>query len=526
MFDVSMPEAARTSYHVTNTDKQNIKSLMRKKDKTPHRELPSRYTLEEQIGQGAFSTVHRAFDNVLNMPVAIKIINKTSMKKSQMEVVMKEVAIMRRLDHPNVVKLLDYINSDTSCFIIMEYVSGTELFNQIVKLTYFSEDLSRHIIVQVVKAVDYLHSEVGVVHRDIKPENLLYEEIDFIPGEQTRRQSDDTNKAEEGLFRPDVGGGTVGRVKLADFGLSKVLWDSNTKTPCGTASYTAPEIVKDESYSKSVDMWAVGCVLYTLLCGFPPFYDSDPKTLTLKVSRGEYTFLSPWWDEISKEAKDLVSHLLTVDPMKRYSPDDVLSHPWILMNSRPTNPAPDAPMYQTNSDSVLRFEQVIPNKASGPLSPRAEALKIAFDNGMSIQRTATPLRRLLEEDEYFDESDDGSSEDGTRSDDGDDEDDGDDDDDDDIEPDENQYVYMKSPVMRKFSNHGDPLPLTPYVTLKKKVVEGKESAKVEQVRTVAVTERKEFTQLSSFQLNFDGNTLLNRRKMSGSLGCGPCLPRT
>ena len=104
---------------------------------------------------------------------------------------------------------------------------------------------------------------------------------------------------DEGKFTPGVGGGEIGRVKIADFGLSKIVWDSQTMTPCGTVGYTAPEIVKDERYSKSVDMWALGCVLYTLLCGFPPFYDESINVLTEKVARGVYTFLSPWWDDIS-----------------------------------------------------------------------------------------------------------------------------------------------------------------------------------------------------------------------------------
>lgn len=109
-------------------------------------------------------------------------------------------------------------------------------------------------------------------------------------------------------------------MKIADFGLSKIIWNEQTNTPAGTIGYTvsslvvlklkfrdtqllsreqAPEIVKDERYSKSVDMWALGCVLYTLLCGFPPFYDESINVLTEKVARGYYTFLSPWWDDIS-----------------------------------------------------------------------------------------------------------------------------------------------------------------------------------------------------------------------------------
>ena len=119
-------------------------------------------------------------------------------------------------------------------------------------------------------------------------------------------------------------------------------------TPCGTVGYTAPEIVKDERYSKSVDMWALGCVLYTLLCGFPPFYDESIQTLTEKVARGQYTFLSPWWDSISKSAKDLISHLLTVDPVRRYTIDEFLHHPWIRESQEETAPAFDAPPTTVN----------------------------------------------------------------------------------------------------------------------------------------------------------------------------------
>lgn len=118
-------------------------------------------------------------------------------------------------------------------------------------------------------------------------------------------------------------------------------------TPCGTVGYTAPEIVKDERYSKSVDMWAMGCVLYTLLCGFPPFYDESIQVLTEKVAKGQYTFLSPWWDDISKSAQDLVSHLLTVDPEKRYTIQQFLNHPWIKKSTEETYAAADAPPLAT-----------------------------------------------------------------------------------------------------------------------------------------------------------------------------------
>ncbi|OBZ83126.1 Serine/threonine-protein kinase srk1, partial [Choanephora cucurbitarum] len=183
---------------------------------------------------------------------------------------------------------------------------------------------------QVAEGILYLHEEKGIVHRDIKPENLLFVPIDFKERSTPLPTSEfDEPKEDEGEFMPGIGGGGIGAVKIADFGLSKVVWDQHTMTPCGTVGYTAPEIVKDQRYSKSVDMWALGCVLYTLLCGFPPFYDESIQVLTEKVAKGQYTFLSPWWDSISDEAKDLVENLLHVDPEKRFTILEFMNHPWM-----------------------------------------------------------------------------------------------------------------------------------------------------------------------------------------------------
>lgn len=202
---------------------------------------------------------------------------------------------------------------------------------------------------------------------DIKPENLLFYPIEFVPSKNPKpRQPGDEDKVDEGEFIPGVGAGGIGTIKLADFGLSKVIWDSQTMTPCGTVGYTAPEIVKDERYSKSVDMWALGCVLYTLLCGFPPFYDESIQVLTEKVARGQYTFLSPWWDDISKSAKDLVSHLLTVDPEKRYTIRQFLDHPWIKQTDEETHAAADAPPLAT---PLSKQQENILNPKSADLAP-------------------------------------------------------------------------------------------------------------------------------------------------------------
>lgn len=309
---------------------------------------------------------------------------------------------MRQLDHPNIVQLIDFSESRQYYHIVLELCPGGELFHQIVRLTYFSEELSRHVIVQVAKALLYLHEEKGVVHRDIKPENLLFYPIPFIPTKNPKpRAPEDEDKADEGEFVPGVGSGGIGQIKIADFGLSKVVWDSQTMTPCGTVGYTAPEIVKDERYSKSVDMWALGCVLYTLLCGFPPFYDESIQVLTEKVARGQYTFLSPWWDDISKPAQDLVSHLLTVDPDKRYTIEQFLQHPWIRGTNEATYAAADAPPLATPlavrqkelGDPYALATPGTPGRRVDFRSPGAVNLREVFDVGYAVHRQEEEAKR-------------------------------------------------------------------------------------------------------------------------------------
>ncbi|KAH8752978.1 Pkinase-domain-containing protein [Diaporthe sp. PMI_573] len=329
-----------------------------------------RWELLEKMGDGAFSNVYRARDLEGDAgEVAIKVVRKYEMnsmqgnkhlhpdfkpkapKAAERANILKEVQIMRQLDHPNIINLIDFSESKQYYYIILELAPGGELFHQIVRLTYFSEELSRHVIVQVARALEYLHEVRGVVHRDIKPENILFSPIPFLPSKHPKpKQPGDEDKVDEGDFIRGVGAGGIGQIKIADFGLSKIVWDNQTMTPCGTVGYTAPEIVKDERYSKSVDMWALGCVLYTLLCGFPPFYDESIEVLTEKVAKGQYTFLSPWWDDISSSAKDLITHLLTVDPEKRYTITEFLAHPWIKDSETPgIQKKPNV-----SSDGVLR----------------------------------------------------------------------------------------------------------------------------------------------------------------------------
>jgi len=366
-----------------------------KKSKFPHYPGLERWELIEKMGDGAFSNVYRAQDREGDYgQVAIKVVRKFEMSSQQRANILKEVQIMRQLDHPNIIKLIDFSESRQYYYIILELAPGGELFHQIVRLTYFSEELARHVITQVAKALEYLHEERGIVHRDIKPENILFYPIPFIPSKHPRpTQPGDEDKVDEGEFIKGVGGGGIGQIKIADFGLSKVIWENQTMTPCGTVGYTAPEIVKDERYSKSVDMWALGCVLYTLLCGFPPFYDESIEALTEKVAKGQYTFLSPWWDDISSSAKDLISHLLCVDPDKRYTIKEFLAHPWI----RESGPTPHEEKKPTPTPEVAlppEMTKIVEGDRRYDFrSPAAVNLREIFDVGYAVHRQEEESKR-------------------------------------------------------------------------------------------------------------------------------------
>ncbi|KAI8056330.1 kinase-like domain-containing protein [Gilbertella persicaria] len=357
-----------------------------------------RFEMIEKIGEGAFSFVFKARDTLTNKEVAVKVVRKRELdasengknhlhpnmkkktKATERANILKEVQIMRNMNHKNIVQLIQFSESDDYYFLVLELCQGGELFHRIVKLTYFSEDLARHVIVQVAEGIRYLHEECGVVHRDIKPENILFEPIPIIKRDKVENPFGDEDKEDEGVFTEGVGGGGIGVVKLADFGLSKVIWDNSTLTPCGTVGYTAPEIVRDQKYSKSVDMWAIGCVLYTILCGFPPFYDESIRALTHKVARGEYTFLSPWWDPISPAAKDLIRNLLTVDPEKRYTIEEFFKHPWVTKSQFPP-------------PAVAEDKLSKPTVEKKKLDPRAQAMQNAAVKAAAAQKEQNRMHK-------------------------------------------------------------------------------------------------------------------------------------
>lgn len=356
-------------------------------------DLPANYRLEQLLGEGAFSSVYRAEDVSTGEKVAVKIINKENLSAKQLGNIQNEINIMNTLSnvggHPNILHLIEYFDTPDNCFLVLEICDGGEIFNKIIEYTYFSEPLAKHVFLQLLEAISFLHRN-NIVHRDIKPENLLFKRIPYVPRpadeyKAALRKSDDSTKKDEGRFLPGVGGGGIGTIKLADFGLAKQLkydplasTQSNLKTPCGTAGYTAPEVIhcgvakkrrfktsalKSNYYSKAVDIWSLGCFLYTVLCGFPPFYDDDQDVLTHKILTADFVFLEPWWDEISADAKDLISRMLVVNPIKRITLDEIYSHPW-MADAVPLASESYFPEMQHVNASVEMVENVQTDRAT------------------------------------------------------------------------------------------------------------------------------------------------------------------
>ncbi|XP_042866541.1 calcium/calmodulin-dependent protein kinase type 1 isoform X1 [Penaeus chinensis] len=265
--------------------------------------VEDKYNLKDLLGTGAFSQVRLAEvkDDPSRM-VAIKIIDKKALKGKE-DSLENEIKVLRRLQHPNIVQLMETYEDREHVYLIIELVTGGELFDRIVEKGSYTEKDASHLIRQVLEAVDYMHDQ-GVVHRDLKPENLLY-----------YSQDEDS------------------KIMISDFGLSKMEDSGIMATACGTPGYVAPEVLAQKPYGKAVDVWSIGVIAYILLCGYPPFYDENDANLFAQILKGEFEFDSPYWDEISDSAKDFIRQLMCVDVEKRYTCKQSLGHPWISGNA-------------------------------------------------------------------------------------------------------------------------------------------------------------------------------------------------
>uniref|UniRef100_A0A5S6R3B7 Calcium/calmodulin-dependent protein kinase type II n=1 Tax=Trichuris muris TaxID=70415 RepID=A0A5S6R3B7_TRIMR len=264
------------------------------------------YELKEELGRGAFSVVRRCVQTSTGLEFAAKIINTKKLSSRDFQKLEREARICRKLQHPNIVRLHDSIQEEGFHYLVFDLVTGGELFEDIVAREFYSEADASNCIQQILESIAFCHSN-GVVHRDLKPENLLL-----------------ASKAKGAA------------VKLADFGLAiEVQGDTDVWYGfAGTPGYLSPEVLKKEPYSKPVDVWACGVILYILLVGYPPFWDEDQGRLYAQIRAGCYEYPSPEWDTVTPEAKNLINSMLTVNPRKRITADQALKHPWICQRER------------------------------------------------------------------------------------------------------------------------------------------------------------------------------------------------
>lgn len=308
--------------------------------------LFGKYELHRLLGVGASAKVYHATNVDTGQSVAVKVVSKHKVLKTGFATnIEREISVMHRLHHhPHIVNLFEVLATKTKIYLIMEFVSGGDLFQEISVEGHLSEDLSRKYFRQLISTVRHCHSH-GIFHRDLKLDNLLIDE----------------NKG----------------LKLSDFGLCAVKEqtrpDGLLRTVCGTPAYVAPEILAKRGYDGAkVDVWSCGIVLFALRAGYLPFNDYKITVLYRKIYRGHFGF--PKW--MSPELRNLLSRMLDTNPQTRITIDEILHHTWFKMGG-----------YQLESESepesMILTKHEWEEKRSGVKSLNAFDL-ISFSTGLDM----------------------------------------------------------------------------------------------------------------------------------------------
>ena len=301
-FSVIYPSKTRVYYC---KDKKEYDGWIEKlKIATGYTNLLEIYDVKNKLGSGKFGLVKLGIHKKTGQKVAIKIMKKSSMDSSDLELVRTEIEILKICQHPNIIRLYNVFENADYLYIIMEYCYGGDLFSYLENRHFrVSEKRASNIIHQMATAVYYMHS-YGVVHRDLKPENVLMTSTD-----------EDSE------------------IRILDFGLSKILGPyEKCDEPYGTLTYCAPEIIVDEPYSKPVDLWSLGVMTYLMVSGKLPFNAEDENEIARQVVYDEPNYTrNPVWKTISPECLDFIQKLLVKDQNKRMTIKGVLEHKWIKM---------------------------------------------------------------------------------------------------------------------------------------------------------------------------------------------------
>eukprot|EP00299_Pterocystis_sp_00344_P010726 c4875_g1_i1.p1 GENE.c4875_g1_i1~~c4875_g1_i1.p1 ORF type:complete len:489 (+),score=108.75 c4875_g1_i1:38-1504(+) len=283
------------------------------------------FTLGRSLGKGGFGSVVLGHNIVERSDFALKMITNTTANKYK-SLVETEIDVMTVLNHPNIVKLHRVVMTPSHVVLCMDYVKGGELFDRIVRMKHFSEEVARDILDQLLDVLEELKLAT-VIHRDLKPENILM-------------NSDDVNDTS---------------IKITDFGLATK--ESNmVPGSLGTPEYAAPEVLKNLPHSYSCDLWSVGVILFVMLSGYPPFYGTrDHVVRTVKA--GIIEFRPSEWSHISAEAQDLVRRLLDPSPATRITITEARQHPWMWKDW--SSVMGGAPLLRTTTDRLSYYQATI-----------------------------------------------------------------------------------------------------------------------------------------------------------------------
>ena len=256
------------------------------------------YEKIKKLGGGTFGEVWLSRHKLTGKEYAIKIIEKSPYSDEKQ--LINEIKILKTLDHPNILKILEFHISRNKIYIITDYCPEGELYDEIVKKKIFTEKEASFLIYQILQAVRYCHN-MGIVHRDIKPENIMI-----------------SHRESNGLLH----------IKLIDFGTAKLFEEGDKhRSFVGSSYYIAPEVLR-RIYDEKCDLWSVGVIMYILLCGKPPFNGKENEDILNAISKGKYDTSSEKFQKLSNKAKDLINKLLIYNPSERISAKDTLSHPW------------------------------------------------------------------------------------------------------------------------------------------------------------------------------------------------------